>query len=128
MPVGPQRGPVVGPGGQPDPGSNPIYFVGALVMQVIDEPLLEEFRWGPCDWCGETGRCDPHHLWGRGMGGGSRLDIEINLVSLCRFCHRSHHDGNEPTRADLLAIVAAREDTTQDAIIAQIAHLRREPK
>jgi hypothetical protein len=70
------------------------------------------------------------------MGGGSTLDIRINIASLglgewsgrsmeCG-CHRDHHDGNEPTRDDLLARVANREGALQrdiDAVIRLIMRL-----
>lgn len=96
-------------------------------MQVIDEKLLNEFREaGYCDWCKLfCQRREPHHLVTRGMGGGGRLDIRINIASLCRECHQSHHDGNHPLTDDLRAIVAARENTTQAAIKAEILKIRR---
>ena len=64
------------------------------------------------------------------MGGGARLDIPINLVSLGSTqqwqcdCHRAIHDGNI-LRIDLLAVVAVRENVNQDDIRAVINLLRR---
>lgn len=84
-------------------------------MTIIDDELLATFRLGgTCDNC--LRRCKqrvPHHLKARGMGGGKRLDIRLNLLSLgpdfvC-CCHRSHHDVNEPSYRELLGIVARRE-------------------
>src|SRR5437016_2784175 len=98
-------------------------------MKIIDKPLLALFRRpGRCEWCGKFGPRDPHHLFARGMGGGGRLDIRINLVSICRDCHNACHDGQEPGLIDLLAIVAQRENTTQDAIRREIWRLRRADK
>lgn len=97
-------------------------------MRILDPDMLDRFRsaWR-CEWCGRympTG-CDPAHLFSRGAGG---PDAAINLASLCRWCHRSSHDGNEPTREQLLRIVAAREGTTPEAIVEEVHRLRRMPK
>lgn len=99
-------------------------------MKVVDELLLMEFRAaGRCDWCRQWfARLEAHHLFAKGMGGGGRLDVRVNLAALCTACHRSHHDGNEPTRNDLLAVVAAREGVLQADIEDAIAKLRRAPK
>ena len=59
------------------------------------------------------------------MGGGGRLDIAINIAPLCRSCHDEVHRGHRPLKCDLLAVVSAREKTTQDEIRAEIARLRR---
>lgn len=96
-------------------------------MKVIDEKLLGEFRGWLCEWCGLREWSVPHHLWARGMGGGGRLDVRINLISLCAFCHNDVHAGLIQ-RCDLLAVVAARERTTQGRIEAEIYRLRRTPK
>jgi hypothetical protein len=99
-------------------------------MRIVDEKLLDQFRAaGPCSWCREhCQRREPHHIHTRGIGGGGRLDVAINLVSLCLRCHRSHHDGNEPLTCDLKAIVAAREGRLQDDIEAEIVALRKRRK
>lgn len=97
-------------------------------MIVIDEKLLTEFRRKvQCEWCGKPtpSGCDPHHLFSRGHGGGSRLDVRRNLVGLCRDCHNSHHNGHEPMRLDLLAVVAQREQCLQGDIEEEIYRLRR---
>lgn len=67
-------------------------------MKIINDKLLDEFR-GP-------GRCEkclfwfpvryPHHIYARGFGGGSRMDVPENLVSLCSVmpgngCHEACH-------------------------------------
>lgn len=102
-------------------------------MKIIDNKLLSEFRTpGRCEHC--KAWCEirePHHLWGRGMGGGSRLDIRINLISLGQVfqcpCHRDFHDGHI-LKATLLALVAAREGCLQSDIEREIWRLRRAPK
>ncbi len=79
-------------------------------MIVKSEKTLNRYRAaGLCDWCyGYHGRRDPHHVLTRGHGGGSRLDIDANLVSLCRACHNKH--GDDPDRlGDFLDMVAKRE-------------------
>ncbi len=103
-------------------------------MIEINNALLREFRAGNrCEWCGRTvAELDPHHYWQkRGVGGGSRLDIRINLIGLCRgfVCGRfvSCHDDAEAgiiSREDLLDKVAAREGTTPAAIRDEIQRLR----
>lgn len=97
-------------------------------MRIVDEQLLEEFRHGPCCWCGKRGPTDAAHVFARGMGGGSRLDVRINLCSLCRACHWFSHSGHRPLRCDLLALVAAREGLQQAEIEREIFRLLREPK
>ncbi len=97
-------------------------------MIIKDETCLDRFRFAKrCEWCQRRGEVDPHHLWCRGMGGGGRLDIPINLISLCRSCHDETHAGRI-TRIDLLLIVAKREHTDQDTIKDTIRDLRRKGK
>lgn len=99
-------------------------------MEIIDDELLDFFRESfRCEWCKKATIVDCHHYWyRRGIGGGSRLDHPWNLVSLCRADHDAHHQGNVPTRTDLLAIVAAREGVLQDDIIAELLRLRNLPR
>ena len=96
-------------------------------MKVIDKPLLAVFRASQrCEWCKRSTPegCHPHHVTTRGMGGARRFDIRVNLIALCWRCHDAFHTGQIMT-CDLLAIVAQREQTTQDAILAEIYRLRR---
>lgn len=90
-------------------------------MKIVNEQLLEEFRQaGKCEWCGNRCRVrEPHHIHARGMGGGNRLDVRINLVALgstlafqCT-CHTDHHNGERPLREELLAVACAREKCLQ---------------
>ncbi len=103
-------------------------------MKIVDELLLESFRApGRCEYCGHyCQRREPHHIFSRGMGGGSRLDVRINLISLCpafvgQECHNQYHAGHI-LRCDLLAIVAKREGRLQTDIEAEIYKLRRARK
>ena len=80
-----------------------------------------------CEWCKKKGAVDPHHLFCRGIGGGSRLDVRINLIALDRNCHNLFHNGHI-LRADLLVVVAQRENCLQDDIEAVIGLLLRLPK
>lgn len=97
-------------------------------MKVVDEELLDKFRRpGPCEWCGERGPREPHHVFSKGMGGHQRFDLRINLISLCRECHQRFHDGGL-RRDDFLHAVAQREGTTVREIEDEIYRLRREQK
>mgnify|MGYP001240423235 CR=1 FL=1 len=87
-------------------------------MRIVDEKMLAEFRTDCCRHCGRRRSTDPHHLFGRGLAGGNRLDVRFNLVSLCRECHTERHLGNEPTHETLLLYVAHRHNCLQDDLIA----------
>jgi hypothetical protein len=97
-------------------------------MKIINPDCLARFRaFRYCEWCGKRGSVDVHHLYRRGHGAGSRLDIPINLLALDRLCHLTlgnmRWDAARP-----LEIVAAREHTTSAAIEATILYLLRQPK
>jgi hypothetical protein len=95
---------------------------------IIDFDALAACRNRPaCECCKRRPPCEAHHVWFRGMGGGSRLDVPINLIALCRQCHNQVHAG-VIRRDDLLAIVALREGMLQDDIEAEINRLKRSPK
>jgi len=99
-------------------------------MIVIDEPMLDLFRGpGRCEGCGKPcRRREPHHIKKRGLGGGSRLDIPINLIALgsafdCA-CHIKAEAGTLP-KAKLLEIVAGREGRTPEQVELEIYRLLR---
>lgn len=104
-------------------------------MIVVNETLLDEFRGpGPCEWCGKPcKRREPHHLWARGIGGGSRMDIRINLIALGHSetfqcgCHKRIHAGGLD-RHQMIEVVAKRERTDPDLIQAVVWLLCRTPK
>ena len=102
-------------------------------MVILDEKLLKTFRGpGGCAWCGKWSlRREAHHIFCRGIGGGSRLDHRYNLISLGPWysctCH-ADAQANRITKADLLALVSAREGVLQSDIEDEINRLRRTPR
>lgn len=94
-------------------------------MIVLNPKLLAQFR-GPgcCENCGKPcSNREAHHLWPRGRG--FQLDIRINLMAVgagfeCP-CHTERHNSGEH-KSDMLAKVAAREDTFQHHI-GEVIHL-----
>lgn len=96
-------------------------------MKKLDNDLLNEFRSpGPCEWC--LAPCpirEPHHLVRRGMGGGSQMDVRINLMGLCSTCHYRHHYSNVPTRDEILDYVAMREGMTPEELQDRLYLLQR---
>lgn len=83
-------------------------------MIVKDEALLDEFR-GPglCQFCGKWNKVrEPHHWKPKGAGGGSRLDIRENIISMGFVWGCGCHDKAENakiSREAVLAKIAARE-------------------
>ena len=76
-------------------------------VRIIEEAVLEWCRsLGICEWCGQPGPTEPSHSESVGAGG---PDSYANLTGLCRRCHDSHHQGHEPTTAQLLQTAARRE-------------------
>jgi len=103
-------------------------------MRIVDNELLAEFRAAPrCEYCQcpTPDGCDPAHVFSRGAG---RLDIRLNIVSLCWRCHRVNNhnatsvNGLRPNRDDLLLIVALREGLRVEDIVDEIYRLRKLPK
>lgn len=101
---------------------------------IIDNPALRKtyHRVGPCRWCRKNVELCAHHLFATGHNGGRRIDLPCNMISIgMEFqcpCHRSHHDGNEPTFEQLLAISAADHDCLQGDLEALIRLVHRMPK
>lgn len=98
-------------------------------LRIENPDLLAYFRSRPCEICGARPPSDPEHVFPRGLGDANRLDIRINLVSLCRACHTRAHSGHgEPTRGQLKALVARRERMSVEAVQEQIWAYQRMPK
>lgn len=100
-----------------------------------DEELLAELRRpGPCWWCGHMfSRRDPHHVEPKGIGGGKRLDVPLNLFPMgpsgpggC-LCHQLAQE-NKITRESIEAVLASRLGLLQGQIRAAVHRLLRAPK
>lgn len=100
-----------------------------------NQSLLGTFRTaGPCEVCGKWCRVrEPHHLACRGTGGGSTLDIRINLIAVgatrfwCCPCHNLIGSGHI-TKEAVLEIVARREGLEPQTIVDRIHLLQRMDK
>ncbi len=86
-------------------------------MLIVNEPLLVPHRLpGACELCGRwCVQREPHHIFAKGFGGGSRLDIPINLLGvgaafMCN-CHGKIH-GSHIKRDECIDAVAEREALT----------------
>ena len=87
--------------------------VGLKGMTRIDDDLLNELRNLRCEICGHSPPSQVHHLMSRGMGGGSRVDHPLNLISVCGYCHAAIHNGKILGKV-CMAVVALREGKTLD--------------
>jgi hypothetical protein len=88
--------------------------------------MLDRFRSLPrCEYCGKRGPLQPHHVLGKGIEGGRRIDSPLNLVGICLDCYANFHAGRKPNREDCLAIISRREGVPVDTITALVAALRR---
>lgn len=58
-----------------------------------DKQWLEVIRQLPCLNCGRM-PVDAHHVGSRGMG---LKNPDSMVIPLCRTCHSSHHDRNDPS-------------------------------
>ena len=87
-------------------------------MKVVCEKTLAVFREaGRCELCGRPcNRCYPHHVLCRGMGGGARLDVPLNLVAVCEDCHGAIHAGGI-SQKKVIEAVAYRERTPEELIL-----------
>lgn len=87
-------------------------------MRWPDEQLLDEFRFAPsCEACGRRVMpLDPHHCYRTRGQGGTRIDLRINLIALCRLCHTQAGIDSAFNRT-LQAKIAQREGTTTERIV-----------
>lgn len=97
-------------------------------MIIKNEALLREFRRKDrCELCHRLGHVQVHHVYCRGLGGGHRLDIRENLISLCWRCHRLFHDGLL-RRDHFIEIIAYREGRSVEDITGTILRYRNAKK
>jgi hypothetical protein len=104
-------------------------------MRIVDQPLLNSFKSpGFCCHCGKKVKSrDPHHLRSRGVGGGNRLDIPLNIISLCSTfsggdnCHQQYHDGKIKPEV-LMQLVADREQMPLFILEGLLNWFQRAPK
>jgi len=99
-------------------------------VKIIDEALLDEVRHRDCcEWCGKPRRplerLEPHHILGRGHGGGLRMDARLNLMGV----HWECHDKAQANRRKCLEIVAARDGyPSGEAVLDKLRELQRATK
>lgn len=62
-------------------------------MNFQDETIMKSVRQERCCFCGSEPPNDAHHLFGRGAGGGMRMDTFWNLAPMCRQCHNKAEAG-----------------------------------
>lgn len=96
-------------------------------MRVADKGPLAAYQGkGMCEWCRRSYLVrHAAHVYARGMGGGSTLNHPWNLVSLCWQCHWNNHNAREPTRQDLLKVVAWREQLRPEELLRELHRMLR---
>ena len=99
-------------------------------MILEDEPLLENFRnKKKCECCGRKCKStDAAHIIPRGLGGGGRVDIPGNLVSLRRWCHSHQGLAGGPSLDDLKRIVEKRDGVQWSEVEEAVHAIQRLPK
>jgi hypothetical protein len=101
---------------------------------IVNEDLLSYFRKQHfCELCGRRiaygEPAHPHHVECRGMGGGTRLDVALNLLSACWQCHDKAHNGDAAKlRQEGIEIIAYREGLEVDQVQQAIWTLTRRDK
>lgn len=102
-------------------------------MIVKNESLLDEFRTaGYCECCGKKcRRREPAHLFAKGIGGGSRQDMRINLIALgstlgmCCPCHTKSHADGGVLNLQFIEIISERDGESKDDILSVMYLIRR---
>jgi len=89
-------------------------------MKIINDRFLAEYRLrGACEICNKMCHVrEPAHVIARGLGGGKRMDVPLNLLALgssikmCCPCHTMQHQMNQPDDLEMFAMAAKREGCT----------------
>jgi hypothetical protein len=106
-------------------------------VKIVDEDMLDNFRVsGLCEICYKPqARREAFHILARGFGGGSRLDVRINLLGSCHWCNQFYSDdtlefqGRKLRLPDMLEIVSHRERIPLDVDLLDVLYLlQRLPK
>lgn len=97
-------------------------------MRIANDLLLDYFRSRPCEVCGRAPPSEPHHVYRTGIGGGSRLDVALNLMSLCRLCHERYHHGGGATTDFCWSMIDNREGLEPGQAKAAVHALLRRKK
>jgi 5-methylcytosine-specific restriction endonuclease McrA len=71
------------------PPGRPRIRLDAEAYSILRTRILERDGWR-CQACGSFVGLEIHHIQPRSQSGG---DSEGNLITLCRNCHRTIHDG-----------------------------------
>jgi HNH endonuclease len=100
-------------------------------MIVVNEDLLHYFRGRRrCELCGraipEGHTAHVHHAQQRGIGGGSRLDVALNLLAACWDCHGDLH--SKAGKDASLAVIAYREGLLPEQVQEALWRLLRRPR
>jgi hypothetical protein len=96
-------------------------------MVIISDKFLRRWkRRSRCEWCGIQPGHHRHHIQPRGSGSGKRLDVALNLITLCFFCH-DLATRNELDQLGFQTVVAKREGVSFDDLVAVIGALNAIP-
>jgi HNH endonuclease len=96
-------------------------------MKIENPSLLKQMRSvNRCEQCRNYWKpFELHHIMARGMDDAFRMDIQENLILLCRYCHAKVHTEGEDFRRELLKTVAAREGFERwDLLLLHLRSLR----
>jgi hypothetical protein len=96
-------------------------------VRIADDDLLAHFREQPCENCGRRPPNQAAHVMHGGRGDAFRIDLPINLLSLCLWCHGRNHSAGRGhlTQSDMLKLVAKRTGFTEAVILGELWRLRR---
>ena len=97
-------------------------------MVIINDELLRSFADRDCEVCGANdGTVVGHHVFGRGYGGGSRLDHPWAMLACCFKCH-SDCQHYRISKAKQVAIIAKREGVSEERVCGWVWEVLRAAK